>query len=257
VVPGWAALAVYVFACLAIVADGVPDKPIDYRHVAVTAWWMLVFGSIGIVFGLGFFLAFARNVQPVSARFAAVVVVGGLVAVAAVGAWRGVVTPWTPVATTTDGACEELDRAGVDALWPGAQRRTTDRTDEWTGRGQSSACTWTIDAGSETPPYSTIATTIRLYKDDRFTSGVRLAANWYVTRHLGLPGRRTVAGVGDEATASDHWNGVTVTARRANVVVEVAVYTSGHAEADRIARDLAKRMSAGIHTSPLGASRGR
>ena len=250
VVPGWAALWVYVFGCLAIVLDGLPDKPIDYRHVVVTAWWMLVFGSIGIVTAVGFFLAFARDVRPVSARITAVVVVGGLIAVAAAGVWRGVVTPWTPVAASTDTACQASESAGVAALWPDApHRRGPDSTDGSVEGVLSSTCTWTIEAGSETPPFSTITSSVWLYRDDRFRSGARLAAERYVVRHIGQPGRRTVAGVGDEATASDHWNGVTVTARRANVVVEVEVYTSGHAEADRIATDLARRMSADIDTS--------
>lgn len=248
---GRAGLAVYAFGCLAIAVDGLPDKPIDYRHVVVTAWWTLVFCSIGIVLAVVFFLALARGLRPVSARVTAIVVVGGLVAVAGVVAWRGVVTPWTPVAAEigTDTACEAADRAGVGILWPRAvHRRAGDETAD-TDLMQYMTCTWTIDAGSETPPYSTVSTSMWLFHDDRFRSGVRTAAERYVALDVGPQDRRDVSGLGDEATATSHWNGVTVTARRANVVFKVAVYTDRSSGPERIAKDVTRHLIAMVKIS--------
>lgn len=235
---GWAGLGLWILGCVAVAADGAPDRPVDYRHVVVTAWWTLVFCSVGVVVAAGFLLA-ARSLRPVPSRVAAVVAVVGLVAVVAACGFRGVVTPWAPAAHAVDSACR-LSGGGLDALPPDTPRRKVhDETDAETGHVVSSRCDWMIGAG-------TVAMSVWLHRDERFTSGVRAAADAFVARRAGLPDGRSVAGIGDEASEAARAGGVTVTARRANVLVEATVDGVGPTEAGRLAEALARRMAGAV-----------
>lgn len=243
---GWAALAMFGICCTVIVTNGLfVSDPIDYRVVGVVAGLTVLVSSVvmGPLFAIR--LARSRAVAQVPRNLAVTLVALGVVAVAGVCALRGVITPWAPVAASTDAACPALERAGLGQAWPAApHERTRDDVDP-NDLGVFSYCSWTIEAEKESQPDLLLTSFVWLYENTNYGSALGQAVNEYRDRYDDASRRRALDGVGDEAFASDSGDRTTVLARRANVLIQVEIGPST-SDAERIVQELVRKMAAGV-----------
>jgi hypothetical protein len=245
---GWAALALFGFMCVATVTEGILDGgPLDYRTIALVAGFAVVVGSVLILPLLAIRLARSRTATPPPLRLAVTIVAVGLIAVVLVSAWKGVITPWAPVASGTEAACPALDRAGLSRAWPDAPReRTRDDVDRH-DLGVFSYCSWTVDTETTSQKFVLLNSFVWLYDGTREGTALGWATREYRDRNDDAVRRRTLGNVGDEGFADDGGDRLTVVARRANVLIQVEIYPST-SDAGRIAEDLVRRMAAGVST---------
>jgi hypothetical protein len=243
---GWAALALFGFACMATVTEGILDGgPLDYRTIGMVAGFTLVVGAVVVGPLIAIRVARSRTATPPSARRVVTIVAIGLVAVVLVGAWKGVVTPWAPVASGTEAACPALDRAGLSRAWPDAPRERTRDDVDHNDLGVFSYCSWTFD--TETPGRNSVLLNsfVWLYEGTSEGTALGWATREYRDRNGDALRRRTLGNVGDEAFADDAGDRLTVVARRANVLIQVEIHPSTP-DAGRIAEELVRGMAAGV-----------
>lgn len=244
VILGRTALTVFGFCCTVIVIGGIlDDSPIDYRMIGMIGGLTLAFG--GVLFLPLFVLRLARNPAPVSPWRVAAVVAVGAVAVGLVSVWRGVVVPWAPVASTTEAACPALERAGLGQAWPDTPRnRTRDEVDH-NDLGVFSYCSWTVDAVTPSQSFVMVNSFVWLYEGTGMSTALGWATGAYRDRYDDAMLANTLDGIGDEAFTADAGDRLTVTARRANVLIHVEIYPSA---AGGIAESLVRQMVAGVRT---------
>jgi hypothetical protein len=246
---GRVALGLFLFVCMNVVINGAIGRgPVDYRMVGVVGGFTMLCAGVVMLPALAVRLRRTRTVTPLSPWRAAAFVAAGLVAVAAVFAWKGVVQPWAPVASATEAACPALERAGLAQAWPDAPRsRTRDDVDP-NDLGVFSYCSWTMDTPDKNPSFVILNSFVWLYEGTRLTTALGWATGEYRDRYDDDAARRwTIDGIGDEAFGVDTADKVTVVARRANVLVQVEIYPS--AEGSGTAESLVRRMVAGIRVS--------
>jgi hypothetical protein len=160
---------------------------------------------------------------------------------------RGAVWPWTATASAPPPACTVLDAAGLERYWPAASRRKIlDEPDRTPGdRVERTRCEWfEEDRGGPSAPFLSLVATVGRYGGDATTSPVNDAhARLDLTREA-LTGSRDVSGRFDEAFVAPYGGGgVQVWARRANMIVSVAIVPVGDgAVPDTIGRDLVAAM---------------
>lgn len=248
---GRVALAVFIVGCMVIVISGAVDNgPIDYRMVGTVAGLTMVISSVFLLptLALRLMRTRTRTIPPLSPWRATALVAVGLAGVATVCVWRGVIAPWAPVATGTDAACPALERAGLSQAWPTVPRtRTRDDVDH-NDLGVFSYCAWSADGDVQNSPFTMLNASVYLYEGTRLGTATGWAAGVYRDRLDEAMRSRALDGIGDEAFAAELADPVTVTARRANVLIQVEIYSST-ADAARIAEDLVRRMAGGVRTS--------
>jgi hypothetical protein len=246
---GRTALGVFLSGCLMIVIDGASDGgPIDYRMVATVAAVAMAASAVVLLPAFTIWLSRTRTLPPLPPPMVVALVAVGMAAVAGVVVWRGVVTPWAPVATATDAACPALERAGVGQSWPGTPRTRSRDDVHHNDIGVFSYCGWTSDYTVDPPPFMIINSFVRLYDGTRTGTALGWAADGYRDQHDEATRARTLDGIGDEAFVADAGDTVGVTARRANVLVHVEISPST-ADTARVAEDLVRRMTAAVRTS--------
>ncbi|WP_203999427.1 hypothetical protein [Virgisporangium aurantiacum] len=244
---GWTALAVFGFGCMAAVFEGfLDDGPLDYRTFGLVAGLTAVLGSVIVAPLVAIRLARSRTAAPPPRRVVAIVA-AGLIAVVLVGAWKGVIVPWAPVASGTEAACPALDRAGLSQAWPDAPRERTRDDVDHNDLGVFSYCSWTVDAETPSQKFVLLNSFVWLYEGTREGTALGWAIREYRDRNDDAVRRRTLGNVGDEGFADDGGDRLTVVARRANVLIQVEIYPSS-SDAGRIAQDLVRRMAAGVST---------
>jgi hypothetical protein len=248
---GLVALGLLLLGCaLLVIAGAASDGPLDYRAVGQVALWTL--GLTSLVAGplIGLRLRRLRAVPSLSRRLVVVLVASGLTAVTAMAACRGVIPPWTPTAATTDGACPALDRAGLDGVWPAAERSRTRDDIERNSLGVFTYCGWTnATASPDTSRFLALTALAWLYKGDHLGTPVGYAMDEYRDRYDDASRPRTLVGIGEGAFLVDPGDAVTVVARRANVVtvVEIRRNPAGSpADPASAAQDLVRSMVANI-----------
>lgn len=159
----------------------------------------------------------------------------GVLAIAGVrAADRGVIWPSTPTATASQvtAACEALQAAGLDRVWP-ADTRTLDRDDlDRHELGEYSYCGWRSRLGrTQDAPYLRIAAVVRRHAAVTVphapfatSSPIAMAIRSYTSERDAESRTKPVPALGDEAFVSTADDEVLVAARRANVTVSITVY---------------------------------
>jgi hypothetical protein len=166
---------------------------------------------------------------------------------------RQVLRPGQPAAAAIPQACDVLQTVGLDRFWPHHTRTRTDTgelTDvaglAWT----SSTCTWWAGpshAALRAAPYQRLQVRLLRYHPSLSNTAVGAAIDHVHATRTGqaLSGRPEARPRGlrlagaDDAFAAGQPGGVQVTARRANVRLEVTVDCLDDDRGERLARTLA------------------
>jgi hypothetical protein len=169
-------------------------------------------------------------------------------------AWRGVVSPFAPVATRVDTACTSLDAAGLAAHWPADTRIINqDDTEFDDDFSPYSFCAWSMKPDAQPPaPYVAVSARVTLFDGSGTSSGLAAAIRNFRGDVESAASPLRIDGIGDEAFATDSTTSAKVVARRANVVVSVEFSIRGDSSgpdpttATTAARDMIGRIVAGI-----------
>ncbi|GAA0914050.1 hypothetical protein [Virgisporangium aurantiacum] len=247
---------VYFAAWFAIMLAGLFGGPIDYRMAG-----SIVLAGAGTVLIVGIPLiaawVLAGRGSPPSIRlepWLRVFLVVSVVMLVGVIAWRGVVSPFAPVATRLDPACASLDAAGLAAHWPADTRELNqDDTDFDGDLTPYSICGWTMKLDAKPPaPYVGVSARVTRFDGTGTSSGLAAAIRYFRGDLDDITSPLRIDDIGDEAYATSSTTSAEVVARRANVVVSVEFSLRGDSSgpdptiAVTAARDLAGRIVAGI-----------
>ena len=249
-------LLLYFAAWFAVMLAGLFGGPIDYRMtgsiVLIGTGTVLVVGGPLIAAGV-----LASRGSPPAIRLGPwllVFLTVSVVLLVGVIAWRGVVSPFTPVATRLDPACASLDAAGLAAHWPADTREINqDDTRFHDDLDPYSICGWSMKTDARPPaPYVGVSARVTLFDGTDTSSGLAAAIRNFRGARDDTASPLRIGDIGDDAFAVGSTSSVVVAARRANVVVRVEFLLRGDSSdpgptiATTAARDLVGRIVAGI-----------
>jgi hypothetical protein len=249
-------LSLYFAAWVAVVLSGLSGGPIDYR---MTGSVLLVTAGAVLVVGVPLIAAWvlASRGSPPSIRpgwrLLVFLAVSAAMAVGVV-TWRGVVSPFEPVATRVETACTSLDTAGLATHWPADTRMINqDDTESHNGLGPYSFCAWSMKTDARPPaPYFAVSARVTLFDGSSTSSGLAAAMRNFRGDVEDAVRPLRIDGIGDEAFAAGSTTSAKVVARRANVVVIVEFSLRGDSSgpdsttATTAAHDMVGRIVSGI-----------
>ncbi|MEU4624735.1 hypothetical protein AB0G04_32780 [Actinoplanes sp. NPDC023801] len=148
---------------------------------------------------------------------------------------RGVVWPWTPIASGVTGACPALEAAGLGRHWPADTREhVLDETRDF-GRLHLSECRWHSPFGTDPAPFDLLVVTVARHGPGPESSAVASAARSHDAERAAMSAPRPLTGVGDEAVVISDAGLVVVAARKANVTVVMWANLDSHDRAQNAA----------------------
>ena len=248
-------MLLYFAAWFAVMLAGLFGGPIDYRMtgsiVLIGTGTVLVVGGPLIAAGV---LASRGSPPAIRPRPWLLVFLVSVVMLVGVIAWRGVVSPFAPVATRLDRACASLDAAGFAAHWPADTREINqDDTRFHDDLDPYSICGWRMKIAAEPPaPYVGVSARVTLFDGTDTSSGLATAIRNFRGDLDDTASPQRIDDIGDEAFAVGSSTSAEVVARRANVVVRVEFSLRGDSAgpdqtlAVTAARDIVGRIVAGI-----------
>lgn len=191
------------------------DQPVPHRHRVA-----MILAVVGVV-----------AVVPVAVRLAAA---------------PEIITPWQPVATSVPAACEALEHAGLDTVWPAPSR---EKAQDYRNGGYH-LCRWEAADQAAHPRYRVVHLRLVCSEDAWLSSATALAMHGYASDYEHAESPRTLDRLGDEAyidvdSSSDE---VTIVVRVANVSVELEIVRRGATEAETVreAQQLARGVVAQV-----------
>jgi hypothetical protein len=157
---------------------------------------------------------------------------------------RGWIAPWNAVAVSVPDACRALDAAGLDQLWPAAQRKGVDSDAfDLDGFG-SSSCVWDPMFSTDPARWGRLAVSVDRERSSFLWSAQAEAAD-AVADHC--RDGRVGTSIGDESCIPRFGGPGELIARKANVVVHVTLTAiDGNDDAGSVAATLASRILAQV-----------